>query len=249
MLFSITTFSRKNKIISEFISNGVSEFCVERHIYSHTCNFDVSAYHQKFFQSYLVPFPSGLSVAVNKRQAEFLAGRVAARKTMQYSGFFKSTIPSIPIGKNRAPVWPEGLHGSISHCQTKAYCAVTPIEKNDFIGIDVECYFSDETNSKIENMVFTKEEKLLLLECGVAENVAATLIFSAKESLFKALYPSVGQYFGFECASITDFSMREKYIQLTLGHDFFATNLQNTRYKCNFNLQDYYLTTLVCGSF
>ena len=51
--------------------------------------------------------------AVPARRAEFAAGRRAAHRAMERLG-----VPAAPVamGSDRAPVWPPGVIGSISHC-------------------------------------------------------------------------------------------------------------------------------------
>jgi enterobactin synthetase component D len=51
---------------------------------------------------------------------------------------------------------------------------------------------------------------------GLPFALALTLAFSAKESLFKALFPKVKIYMGFEWARVTELS--EKTITLALSH-------------------------------
>jgi enterobactin synthetase component D len=50
---------------------------------------------------------------------------------------------------------------------------------------------------------------------GLPFALALTLAFSAKESLFKALFPKVNTYMGFEWARVTELS--EKTITLALA--------------------------------
>ena len=181
-----------------------------------SCDFQLPLYHKKLFNDLGVYFPSELLRAVNKRQAEFLAGRYVAQQAMLSSGFlnnqFKSTqAPIIPIGKNRSPIWPTGIQGSITHNNVSALCAVTTATSihTDYIGIDVESLLTAVTASEIKSTIHTSKESELLISQGMSDNVATTLIFSAKESLFKALYPVIGEYFGFECAKVVEFSLKD----------------------------------------
>jgi len=74
--------------------------------------------------------------AVPKRMQEFIAGRLCARRALSEIG-----IEGFPLlkGKGRAPIWPLGIVGSISHCQ--GYCGVAVAQKTDIesLGLDVEC--------------------------------------------------------------------------------------------------------------
>jgi len=73
--------------------------------------------------------------AVDARKREFITGRILARKAMARFGRGHSTL--LP-GKDRAPIWPLGLIGSISH--TAAHCAAAVACTRDvhFVGVDVE---------------------------------------------------------------------------------------------------------------
>jgi enterobactin synthetase component D len=74
-------------------------------------------------------------------------------------------------------------------------------------------------------------------------NIATTLIFSAKESLFKALYPTVKSYFGFEHARVHDIG--EGYVSLKLNSDFAKLYNLKEIYICYFEIQGKDITTLL----
>ena len=72
--------------------------------------------------------------AVNKRQREFAAGRAAAHTAMANLGVPPQAILN---GDDRAPIWPEGLTGSITHTRG---CAIAIVARNSDVralGIDV----------------------------------------------------------------------------------------------------------------
>jgi 4'-phosphopantetheinyl transferase EntD len=86
------------------------------------CQFNVDAYRDELFNEFNILFPKSLAKAVPKRKAEFLAGRVVARETMKLMAL---PLVDIPIGMNRAPHWPEGVAGSISHSNNRAFCLLS----------------------------------------------------------------------------------------------------------------------------
>jgi len=73
--------------------------------------------------------------AVRKRRREFAAGRNCARRALAFLGVQDCALP---MGNDREVLWPEGIVGSISHCDD--LCAVA-VARRDFaagIGLDVE---------------------------------------------------------------------------------------------------------------
>ncbi|GAB3946415.1 hypothetical protein GCM10027614_39920 [Micromonospora vulcania] len=59
--------------------------------------------------------------AVESRRRDFTAGRVCARRAMADLGLPASAVPA---AADRAPVWPAGVVGAITH--TTGYCAAPP---------------------------------------------------------------------------------------------------------------------------
>ena len=69
---------------------------------------------------------------------------------------------------------------------------------------------------------------------------ALTLIFSAKESLFKALYPSVGYYFDFKDAEITEVNYTQTFLKFRLLKSLGARSWlqKNAEHEVEFFLRD-----------
>ena len=119
--------------------------------------------------------------AVASRRHEFAAGRAAARRALAGLGWPPSSIPS---GEGRAPVWPAGVVGSISHAGNHAVAAVARASEVSSLGIDLE--LARPLPADVARMVVTAHDRLGALPLG------ATIAFSAKESVYKALYPAHG---------------------------------------------------------
>jgi len=130
-----------------------------------------------------------LHSAVLKRRIEYLAGRYCAQKA---AGFELNLSAS----ENGYPEWPEGCRGSITHRGGIAAAAVSSTHRS--IGIDVE-NISKFKNGGLVNQVLSEDEKKLPAE-SLQELTA--LVFSAKESIYKCLFPEVRKYFGFQAAEI-----------------------------------------------
>lgn len=132
--------------------------------------------------------------ALEPRQREFAAGRLRAREALRQLGL---ADVSIPVGADRAPVWPPSTVGSITHAE--GYCAAAAARQRAFktIGIDAEA--DRPLPEEVRDDVLTLRERELLPGDGQNWDVAT---FSAKEALFKAWSPLTGAWLGFAEAEI-----------------------------------------------
>lgn len=170
----------------------------------HRICFDAAAFGPQCFAEQGMALPAELQNAVAKRQGEFLAGRLAARLALRPYGLGDETVA---IGQDRAPCWPAGMEGSISHSQLAgqgmALCAVRPGRAG--LGLDLEAWLDESQTAQLWPGILDEEEWGRLASGAAAADLSLaeglTLVFSAKESLFKALYPRVGRYFDFLDAS------------------------------------------------
>jgi 4'-phosphopantetheinyl transferase EntD len=121
--------------------------------------------------------------AGNKRYQEFAAGRTCARRALSQLGF--SPVPILP-GPNREPLWPRGIVGSITHCDSYVAAAIARESRLVTLGIDAEENLP--LPSGMIDLVSSHECDLSRGqdECGVCWD---RLLFSAKESVFKAWFP------------------------------------------------------------
>lgn len=167
------------------------------------CNYSVTNYANELFSQLEIYCPINIIKAMPKRKAEYLAGRYLCRLLLLSYG-----LPplDIPIGKDRQPLWPEGWVGSISHSGNAAICCLIHRTQNQLIGIDIENWIARSTALDISSSIINSHEYVLLSPLRTFEKIV-TLAFSAKESLFKALYPVVGRYFYFDVARFIDFSI------------------------------------------
>lgn len=144
-----------------------------------------------------IPLPPEVQRAVPRRQAEFLAGRFCARRALAALEP-ACAHAAIGIGRQREPLWPAGFVGSITHAPTSAAAAVARRQDAAGIGFDIEELVDDETAGRMREFIATEDE-LAALSKNAGEDVALliTAVFSAKEAVFKCLFPSVGKYFDF----------------------------------------------------
>lgn len=119
-----------------------------------------------------------------ERQKSFAKGRRCAKQCLDSLG-----ITHFPIlrGSMREPIWPEGIRGSITHCQGYSAAAVSASVHIASLGIDIEKI--EDIGRLPREIVCTDEEQSWLEELSPPERSSfAYLIFSAKESLYKALF-------------------------------------------------------------
>lgn len=143
--------------------------------------------------------PEALSAALPKRKAEFMAGRKCAAAALRNAGCESLA----PLGRDAegVPCWPEGWLGAITHSHGLAAAAAAPRGPLLGIGLDAEAWMKAARAERLKGRILCPgEDALRPASMSFAEFV--TLVFSAKESLFKALYPQVGRYFGFHAAEL-----------------------------------------------
>ncbi|ELY3086865.1 4'-phosphopantetheinyl transferase superfamily protein [Klebsiella aerogenes] len=149
------------------------------------------------FSQYAIPLPPSLTGAVAKRKAEYLAGRYCAHYLLRQSGCLEPVL----IAADRAPIWPAGWRGSVSHSEDIAIAVVSAEDDGLHPGVDIE-HLQPGVMLESADMFVSKTEQTLLSCCGLDMEWALLLAFSAKESLFKALYPRVQQMFDFDAAAM-----------------------------------------------
>jgi len=126
------------------------------------------------------------------RLREFVHGRGCARRALARLG-----IPAcpIPVGDGRAPVWPEQIVGSISHCGE--YAAAVAAYRIDTQGLGVDLETTDRLDRPLLKIICRPEELLWLNE-SESDYTLDKLFFSAKESLFKCVWPTVQRFIDFQ---------------------------------------------------
>ena len=139
--------------------------------------------------------------AVPKRRAEFLAGRWAARSALAALGVDAERAP----GRNQdgSPRWPSQVVGSITHGAARALCAVARTSDVRSLGIDAERLMSPAAKDELRARICSDDERAILARgLSAPEHHLVTFAFSAKESLYKCLYPLVGQFMDFSAARV-----------------------------------------------
>lgn len=156
--------------------------------------------------------PDKVRGAVAKRQAEFLAGRYCAARALAALAADNTEVGS---GDNRAPQWPVGTVGSISHTAGRALAVASFDQHCLGLGIDCETLIRPELAERLYDRIATDADSERWRRSEWSKEWFLTLLFAVKESLFKALYPAVGSYFGFDSARLLRLQDGEFSVALT----------------------------------
>jgi 4'-phosphopantetheinyl transferase EntD len=138
--------------------------------------------------------------AVEGRRREFVTARRCAREALAKLGHAPAPIRS---GPKREPIWPAGVVGSITHTTGFRAAAVAPRSVLASVGIDTEQ--NGRLPDGVEESITVSGEPEMLAELARAFPARHwdRLLFSAKESVYKAWYPLTGRWLGFEDARLT----------------------------------------------
>lgn len=123
-----------------------------------------------------------LPAAVPKRLAEFSAGRAAARVAL------RKPLQALPIGPDRAPVWPLDHVGSITHCA--GLCLAIAGRSADFQGIGLDVEPEVALDAALWDQILRPDE-------AARDGLVALAHFVAKEACYKAQFAVSGQLFDF----------------------------------------------------
>lgn len=160
------------------------------------------------YSQYKIFMPFHVARASLKRKSEFFIGRLAAQFALTKLGDYTNFI--IKKGEHGEPIWPKHIIGSISHSMSDctegiaiATAAKHPLQftdciaqsnsehKTQILGVDVENkknieIFKD--NPNILNSLISLQEHKLFTPYLSQNDSLHLIVFSAKESLMKAIY-------------------------------------------------------------
>jgi 4'-phosphopantetheinyl transferase EntD len=147
---------------------------------------------------------AAVASSVDKRRREFTTARGCARRALAVLG-----LPPVPIvpGERGAPAWPSGVVGSMTHCDGYRASAVALERKVRTVGLDAEP--NGPLPDGVLKMIATPAEIDWLngAPSGPAGNSSGVcwdrLLFSAKESIYKAWFPLTRRWLDFEEAVVT----------------------------------------------
>jgi len=134
-----------------------------------------------------------IAQAVDKRRWEFAAGRSAARCGLHELGRAPAALLA---SAERDPRWPPGVLGSITH--TEGFCgAAVCDDRAGLIAIGFDAERLRPLAPEVAKMVLSAGEEASW-PAGVDRGHWAMLTFSAKESVYKCLFPLLRIQIGFE---------------------------------------------------
>tara|TARA_B100001094_G_C18149275_1_gene782691 strand:+ start:906 stop:1634 length:729 start_codon:yes stop_codon:yes gene_type:complete len=153
-------------------------------------------------QTRIIPEHS-LEGAVASRRLEYYQGRYCAKKAMSWSDdrWFHLTRAG-----DRQPQWPQDMVGSISHtrlqCGSQGFAGALVADRKVMraVAFDAESVIAEQRVQGIRKQVCHQADRGA---SDFQEAVWTTIVFSAKESVYKLLYPLCEKKFWFGDAAVT----------------------------------------------
>ncbi|KJS57336.1 4'-phosphopantetheinyl transferase [Streptomyces rubellomurinus] len=138
--------------------------------------------------------------AVDKRRREFTTVRHCARAALTRIG-----VPYQPLvpGLRGTPSWPDGVVGSLTHCDGFRAAAVARAGELASIGIDAEPALP--LPEGVQEVIALPAEQRRLAELSAARPDVPwdRILFSAKEAVYKAWFPLTLKFLEFSEAELT----------------------------------------------
>ncbi|MBS1207396.1 MAG: hypothetical protein H6R25_4295 [Proteobacteria bacterium] len=183
------------------------------------------------FRIYDVPVPRQLANATEQRQAEYLAGRIGAQKLLQH---FDITLRAPLMADNRAPSWPSSYRGAISHDRDFASAAVIKMHHGR-VGIDIESLSPKIALDTISQRIASAREiDTLITTSDLLLDHILLLLFSAKESAYKAFPREHQQHLDFHSFELRDIDLHLQQFTFSLTHTL------NHEYEAGFSFKGWY---------
>ncbi|WP_371495245.1 4'-phosphopantetheinyl transferase superfamily protein [Kitasatospora sp. NBC_00374] len=137
--------------------------------------------------------------AVPGRRREFATVRACARRALGALG-----LPPTPIlrGERGAPTWPAGVVGSMTHCAGYRAAVVARASELRTVGIDAEPHAP--LPEDVIDVIALPQEQSRIAELRAEQPQVHwdRMLFSAKESVYKAWFPLTRRFLEFEEADI-----------------------------------------------
>jgi 4'-phosphopantetheinyl transferase EntD len=134
--------------------------------------------------------------AVDRRRREFAKGRQCARIALRSLGHDACAVLA---GENREPLWPHGVVGSISH--TTGFCAAAVARRMRYLGIGIDVELAGPLRADVVRRVCRDDE--LGTHVELDEELVPRLVFSAKEAVYKCVFPTTRTFLGFSDVRVT----------------------------------------------
>jgi enterobactin synthetase component D len=177
----------------------------------------------------------GAAIVHTRRREEFFLGRTAAHHALLHSGIER--ITPIRRGLLGEPIWPEGFVGSITHCHPWTIAAVAEKKEVSAIGIDLESMERVQVED-VRTLICCPSELDWIASGNPVERL--TILFSAKEAIFKAVHPSCHRYFGFLDVEVVSKPLENKCVgtlQINLSEGYAKSH----RFDVHYSVQQKYV--------
>jgi 4'-phosphopantetheinyl transferase EntD len=177
--------------------------------------------------------------AVEKRVREFTIARSCARRALGKLG-----LPEVPIlrGEKRQPLWPAGIVGSITH--TKGYYAAAVARADEVLTVGIDAETHAELPDGVLGVVTLPEEREML--AGLPEGTFwGRILFSAKESVYKAWFPLTEKWLGFGDARLTFHPDENRFWVELLVEPPLVRGVPLTGFEGRYLVRDGYVVTAI----
>jgi len=197
--------------------------------------------HKEKLLKMKIPLPILSDRAVEKRKNEFYAGRwCAAQAIYQKSRRYLTPM----INADRSPLWPAGIVGSISHSQDKAISVVASTDKCAGLGVDIQDEISTGERSDILDLILNTDEAKLCR--NLTGQKSFEVFFSAKESIYKALYPNCLDMFEHKDVEVVSVNEHNFTLEIRLLRDLKASWFKGQVFTVQYYTAKTYVLTWVC---
>ena len=202
--------------------------------------FEMTAFRTDLYFKHGIPIPASFQGSTPARRAEFLAGRILSKAALDFLNY--SQNGTVDVGPGRAPIWPVGITGSISHDSGNVAVLLTR-NASLRLGIDITRAPSKPELDAVRELALVDVDRALCsLTADLCSDISAMLIFSGKETFFKAFYRDVGHYFDFDCACADSIELPST-LRLTLTKDLSPKLSAGMNFLVQFRIEEEFLVT------
>ncbi|WP_432089860.1 4'-phosphopantetheinyl transferase family protein [Streptomyces sp. NRRL F-5630] len=160
----------------------------------------ISAAHHHGTDPHATLFPEEepfVARAVAKRRAEYTTVRACARRALAALG--RPPVPLLP-GERGAPGWPPGIVGSMTHCPGYSAAAVAPAD--DWLGLGIDAEENAPLPPGVLDLIALPSDREALAALPPEGPSWDRILFSAKESVYKAWFPLARRFLDFTEAEL-----------------------------------------------
>jgi 4'-phosphopantetheinyl transferase EntD len=183
---------------------------------------------------------AALGSAAEPRRREFMAGRSLARGALADLGFRGVAVLR---GADREPLWPDGVVGSITHC--KGYCAAVAARASCVAAVGIDAEIDDDLPNGVLRIVARDEERDWIDARRGDGMHWDRLLFSAKESIFKAWFPIARRWLGFADATVSFDADRGRFSARLVAQRLVVNGCETDRVEGRYLLHRGYVFTSV----